>query len=457
VTPPLRHNRVFAEGRKLLEGAFRLDHSTSVPDLGSLFERAGDKPLQRLKRDLAQAYGMAWSFPSTHGTTMLNVLALLTACPPGGRVLVNRDAHVSVAAALIHGDFQPVFLTPPYDDALGLSFGPTASDVRDLLARERVDCVFLTSPNYFGVVGELSDAIAAAHERGLPVVVDAAHAPHFRFCDRLPAGAEECGADFVTQSTHKVASTLSQGSLLLVRQAADLERLYEQINALGLVSTSFSYPILASIELGVRQLIEEGNYLWGATLARAASLRDACARLPGVRVLSDGDVGRAGFTALDATRITLDVAATGLTGFEVERRLHRERIYPEMATYRHLLFLLTPGTSDADLYTLVSALRRCLPATACGPRLRDFGRTPQARRALAPRAAHFATKRRVRVREAAGQVSGETIATYPPGVPVVMAGEVLDADVLEYLEEVHGAGAVLKGASDPDFATIKVI
>lgn len=161
----LRHGRVFAAGRDLLDGACRLDHSTSVPDLGSLFERAGDKPLQRLKRDLAEAYGMAWSFPSTHGTTMLNVLALLTACPPGGRVLVNRDAHVSMSAALIHGDFQPVFLTPEYDDQLGLSLGPTAQGVRDLLARERVDCVFLTSPNYFGLVGELPEAIAAGDTR----------------------------------------------------------------------------------------------------------------------------------------------------------------------------------------------------------------------------------------------------------------------------------------------------
>ncbi len=457
MTSLLRHDRVFAAGRDLLDGAFRLDHSTSVPDLGSLFERAGDKPLQRLKRDLAEAYGMAWSFPSTHGTTMLNVLALLTACPPGGRVLVNRDSHVSVSAALIHGDFQPVFLTPQYDDQLGLSLGPTAEGVGELLARERVDCVFLTSPNYFGLVGELPEAIAVAHDQGLPVVVDAAHAPHFRFCRGLPAGAEECGADLVTQSTHKVASALSQGSLLLVRHESYLEKLYEQINALGLVSTSFSYPILASIELGVRQLMEEGEYLWGETLARAASLREACGALPGVRVLSDADAGRPGFRTYDATRVTLDVAGTGLTGFEVERRLHRERIFPEMATYRHLLFLLTPGTSDADLYTLIRTLRACLPTTSSGPRLRDFGQAPAVRRALTPRAAHFATKRRVAVREAARQVSGETIATYPPGVPVVMAGEVLEADVLEYLQEVHRAGAILKGASDPTFSTIKVI
>ena len=101
----LPEQAVLAEGARLLRGAFQLDQSTSVTDLGSLFVPTGDRPVQRLKKNLAEAYGMAWSFPSTHGTTMLNILAMLTACPAGGRVLVNRDAHSSVTAALIHAIF----------------------------------------------------------------------------------------------------------------------------------------------------------------------------------------------------------------------------------------------------------------------------------------------------------------------------------------------------------------
>ena len=77
----------FSKARRLLQGAFQLDHSTSIGDLGSLFVWHGDKPVQQLKRHLADAYGAVWSFPSTHGTTILNILALLTACPAGGRVL----------------------------------------------------------------------------------------------------------------------------------------------------------------------------------------------------------------------------------------------------------------------------------------------------------------------------------------------------------------------------------
>jgi arginine decarboxylase len=454
---PLSRDRSVLEGTRLLQGAFQLDNSTSVGELGSLFVWQGDKPVQQLKRQLADAYGAVWSFPSTHGTTILNVLALLTACPPGGRVLINRDAHTSATAALIQGGLHPVYLIPDYDAELDVSLGPTLAGFKKVLDREQLDCVFLTSPNYFGMVGELAPIIALAQERGLPVVVDAAHAPHFHFCRALPTGAEDLGADLVAQSTHKVASALSQGSLLLINNPSFIDPLYEHVNELGLVSTSFSYPILASIELGVRQLVEEGNAIWTETISRADAFRDVCRRLPGVTCFGREQAMKPGFSDLDPTRVTLNVGATGLTGFEFERRLNAERIYPEMATLQHVLFLLTPGTSDDDLQRVLRALTRIsnerhpiTRATAPVP-------PPVPEMAVPPRVAKFSPKRAVPLRAAVGRVSGETVATYPPGAPVIAAGEVVSLEVVEYLRCMKDSGAVLKGASDLSFETLKVL
>jgi arginine decarboxylase len=453
---PLPQNRIFREGMRLLEGAFRLDHSTSVNELGSLFVYDGDKPLQRLKRQLADAYGAAWSFPSTHGTSILNILALLSACPPGGRVLVNRDAHSSVTAAMIHGGFHPTYLAPAYDAELGLPLGPTLAAVTEALDRERIDCVFLTSPNYFGIVGEIAEIVALAHARGLPVVVDAAHAPHFHFCKGLPAGAEDLGADYVTQSTHKVATALSQGSLLLLADEEYIEALYENVNQLGIVSTSFSYPILASIELGVRQLVDDGEAMWSQTIEQAESFREASRRLPGVTCFGDEQASTPGFTDFDRTRITLNVAETGLTGFDVERRLNQERIYPEMATLQHVLFLMTPGTTDADVRALWQSVKGIVQG---GNRRRVTVSPPPPLPELAviPRVAKFSAKCVVPLTAAVGRISGETVATYPPGAPIITAGEVVSADVVEYLRCMKRHGAVLKGASDPSFDTLKVL
>lgn len=457
IAAPRPDGWTFAEGTRLLKGAFQLDHSTSVSELGSLFVPTGDQPVQRMKRRLADAYGVAWSFPSTHGTTALNILSLLSACRPEGRVLVSRDAHSSVIAAMVHGGFEPVYVVPGYDARLGVSLGPTVAAFREMLDREAIDCVCLTSPNYFGIVGELGEIVALAHARGLPVVVDAAHAPHFHFCSGLPIAAEDVGADYVAQSTHKVATALSQGSLLLLNDASRIESLYEQVNELGLVSTSFSYPILASLELGVRQLVHEGERIWSQTIDRAESFRSDCRTLPGIACFGREEATQPGFLDLDRTRVTIDVRNTGLSGFEVARRLGHHGIYPEMATLQHVLFLFTPGTRDQDLEQLFGVLKEAIEHEATSRPVTILPPPPLPERGCLPRVARFSPKHVVPVEAAIGSVSGETIATYPPGVPIITAGERVSAEVVEYLRHMRHHGSVLKGASDPRFDTIKVL
>ena len=275
--------------------------------------------------------------------------------------------------------------------------------------------MFLTSPNYFGIVGDIAGIIELAHARGIPVVVDAAHAPHFHFCAALPVGAEDLGADLVAQSTHKVATALSQGSLLLLNNPVFIDALYEHVNDLGFVSTSFSYPILASLELGVQQLVEEGEEIWRRTVERAERFRRDLAVLSNITCFGRERVSSPGFHDLDSTRITLDVSRTGLTGFDVERQLNREWIYPEMATLRHLLFLLTPGTTEGDLERLFASLARIDRAGDTRPP-RSFPLPPPVPpMAVIPRTAKYSQKRAVPLRDAVGRVSGETISAYPPG------------------------------------------
>jgi len=243
----MSNNPLFGQELEFLRPALQLDQSTSVVELGSLFEWQDDKPLQRLKRQLADAYDVFWSFPSTNGTTILNILAMLSACPTGGNILVNRDAHSSVTAAMIHSGTRPTYFLPEYDSELGLFLGPTLASFKKAFSNGPIDCVFLTSPNYFGIVGDLAEIVCLARECEVPVIVDAAHGPHFHFCRALPEAAEDLGADLISQSTHKVGSALSQGSLLLINNENFVAPLYEHVNDLGLVRTSFSYPILASL------------------------------------------------------------------------------------------------------------------------------------------------------------------------------------------------------------------
>lgn len=442
----------------LLRGAFLLDHSVSVTELGSLFERHGDTPVQQLKRNVADAYGVAWSFPASCGTSPLNVLALLAVAPSGGTVAINRDCHVSIHAALVHGGYRPVYFRPPLHPVLGLPLGPAAREVEFLLAAHPdVACVVLTYPNYFGIAGECGAIIDAAHQRGLPVIVDAAHGAPLHFCSGLPAAAEDLGADIVLQSTHKSMGALSQGSVALFQSDSYLERFYDAVTHLGLVSTSFSYPTLSSIELAVAQHQLEGEETWQQTIEQAERFRTLAWDIEGISTFGAEAAGVPGFWDLDRTRVTLDVSRTGMTGYEFERQLAEAQVYPEMATFQHVLFLFSPGTRPEDTNYLLAAIERVADAgDGAAP---AFHREPPALPALilTPREAYYAAKRTVDASSAAGAISAETIAPYPPGSAVVVAGEMLEAETIEYLREVRASGAVLYGASDPELRRIRIV
>jgi arginine/lysine/ornithine decarboxylase len=61
------------------------------------------------------------------------------------------------------------------------------------------------------------------------------------------------------------------------------------------------------------------------------------------------------------------------------------------------------------------------------------------------------------VEQAVGRISCESIASYPPGVPALLPGERITAEVVDYLRALAASGARLHGASDPVFQTVNVL
>jgi ornithine decarboxylase len=262
----------------------------------------------------------------------------------------------------------------------------------------------------------------------------------------------------VTQSTHKTCAALSQGSVALFNDEKLLPRFYETVNNLGFVSTSFSYVILASVVMGVLQLHDHGRDLLDRALNLAGEVRRQINEIEGLACFG-AEARQDGFIGFDPLRVTVDVSRLGLTGFAVEQRLIDEfRIYPEMATLRHVLFLFTmadraPGSCRviAALHQLAQRCRLITPRPVLPP-------PPAPPQALPPRPVFYhRCKRRLPVGHSLGSISAETIACYPPGSAVIVAGETVTVEVLEFLTEIRRRGGVLKGASDPTFKTIQII
>jgi arginine decarboxylase len=417
--------------------------------------------LRRAEAALARAWGGDFARLSVHGSTLANQAALLALARPGGSLVVSRAAHKSVLAGLVLSGLDPVWVVPEMHDERGIVLTQSAQRVAAALAAaERPCAVFVVEPSYAGVLSDVPALAGAAHDAGVPLVVDQAWAAHFGFHPALPPGALAQDADVLITSLHKTLAAFSQGAALVARtgERADAGRLATAFD--GLATTSPSATIQASVDRARAQMQSEGRELLERALVLAAGLRAELAELPGVAVLDASWLRGAGVGGWDPLKLVLDVTASGCDGRELARALRREGVQLAMADPGHLVALLSIGDDEATHRRLVRSLRRALERGTAAPPPplpppRWDGRLPE--RAMTPREAFFLPSRTLSAARADGEISAETIASYPPGIAEVAPGERLDRELLDHLRELGGAGVRLVGCADQTLRTVRVV
>lgn len=425
-------------------------------------------PYERAERLAAEAYGAERCWFLTNGATQGNHALCLALAGPGRRVLVQRNSHASLIDGLVLSGGLPRFVAPEYDPELGIAHGVTPQSLSHALAGGDCDAVFIVSPTYHGMAADIARCAEVAHAAGVPLVVDCAWGAHFGFHAALPDSPLMLGADVMLASTHKTVGSLTQSAMLLVASSARVDT-GAIARAIRLVrSTSPSALLMVSLDAARRQLAVHGELLLDRTLRAAARARAAIEEIPGCAVVGQQWVGRPGIAGWDPLRIVIDVRGTGLSGYQVATAMRASYdVHLELATHATVVLVLGIGQPveplDRVAHDLAETVRRVstasVPAgTEAGNRvlsgtLATVGTEP----AVTPRDAFLGRSEAVPVDEAVGRISTEAIAGYPPGVPTLLPGELVTAEVVGYLRALVAAGARLHGAADPSFATLRVL
>jgi lysine decarboxylase len=410
----------------------------------------------------ADLYGAGRTWFLHNGATQGNHALCLALAPLGATVVVQRNSHGSVVDGLVLSGGVPSWVAPAYEAELGMAHGVTPEELDAALEGcPQARAVFVVSPTYYGMAADVAALADVAHARDVTLVVDQSWGPHFGFHPGVPASSLAQGADAMITSTHKIVGSLTQSAMLHVAAdgRVDPERLGRTVRLVS--STSPSSLLLASLDSARRQLAIHGQDLMEHTLAAAARAREAIDAIAGCHVVGEELVGHAGVAAWDPMRIVIDVRATGCTGYEVADQLRRgSDVHVELAT--HATIVLVLGIRQPvealdrfahDLAAELELIRK--PGTASAILQPPAALLPDV--VVAPREAFLGEAERLDVDTAVGRVSAESIAGYPPGIPALLPGERITAEVVAYLRELHAAGARLHGASDPEFHTITVL
>ena len=429
---------------------------SDTPLYGGLDEiKLTNQTLREAEGLAAKLWGADYARFSTGGSTHANQAIIFALGKPGDKVAVSRTAHRSVLSALVLAGLEPIWMSPDIDGATGVPIGIGIAELKKALTENPI-AVLLTEPGYLGTISDLPALIEAAHEKKIPVILDAAWGGHFGFHPQLPRHVFQLGADALITSTHKALPGYSASALLLARteflSAERLEQSFETTH-----TTSPAGAPLASID-GVRALLQtRGEELIGKLLENIQAFKESVQAefaLPIFLYPSDFPSGR-----FDPTKIVLRVQQLGASGVDIEEDLQAAGIRVEMADRDTIVFLGTIADSREDFLHLADVLipilkrrqeQRRESATAL-----SWSVTPQKK--ISMREAYFAKTEMVNAADALGRVSADLIAPYPPGVAVVAPGEVLTQQIIEGLASSRAAGVRIAYATDSTLAQYRVV
>ncbi len=408
----------------------------------------------------ADAFGADHTFFSVQGTSGAIMTMILTVCSPGDKIIVPRNVHKSIMSAIIFAGARPIFISPVMDTKLGIAHGVTTNAIRRALEKHPdAKAVLVINPTYYGISTNLKEIVDLSHSYDIPVLVDEAHGVHIHFHDNLPLSAMQAGADLAATSVHKLGGSLTQSSVLNVRGNRVSPARVQSIISM-LTTTSTSYILLASLDTARKQLALHGKELAEKAIQRANRARVEINQIRGLYCFGEDILGGEATYDYDPTKLTIHILKLGINGYEAELWLREHyNIEIELSDMYNILCIISPGDTEESIDTLITALRelsdRHIEHDQSTEVVVKIPEIPHL--SLSPRDAFYAETEIVEFTKAAGRIIAEFIFVYPPGIPILLPGEVITQDNIDYIVEHLEVGLPVQGPEDKTMRYVKVI
>ncbi|MEX2104357.1 MAG: aminotransferase class I/II-fold pyridoxal phosphate-dependent enzyme, partial [Bacilli bacterium] len=269
----------------------------------------------------AEAFGADYTFFSVQGTSGAIMTMVMSVCGPGDKIIVPRNVHKSIMSAIIFSGAEPIFIHPVVDKRIGIHHGITVKDVRKTLANHPdAKGLLVINPTYFGIAANLSEIVEVCHSYNVPVLVDEAHGVHIHFHDEMPLSAMQAGADMAATSVHKLGGSLTQSSVLNVREGLVNPHRVQSIISM-LTTTSTSYILLASLDTARRNLVMNGKEMVEHSIRLANYARKTINNISGLYCVGQEILGTEATYDFDPTKLIIHVKDLVITGHDVEKWL----------------------------------------------------------------------------------------------------------------------------------------
>ena len=405
----------------------------------------------------ADAFGAAHAFLMIGGTTSSVQTMILSTCKAGDKIILPRNVHKSAINALVLCGAIPIYIEMSVDPKIGIALGLENDRVAQTI-KEHPDAkaILINNPTYYGICSDLRGLTEMAHEVGMLVLVDEAHGAHLHFTDKLPISAMDAGADMAAVSMHKSGGSLTQSSILLIGEQMNPEYVRQIINLTQ--STSASYLLMASLDVSRRNLALRGKESFEKVIELSEYARREINAIGGYYAYSKELIDGVSVCDFDVTKLSVYTQGIGLTGIEVYDLLRDEYdIQIEFGDIGNILAYISIGDRIQDIERLVGALADIKRLYSRDGKDLIAGEYIQPELVLSPQEAFYSERKSLTLDDSVGQVCGEFVMCYPPGIPILAPGERITREIVDYIQFAKERGCSLQGTEDPEVNHINVI
>lgn len=392
-------------------------------------------------RRAARLWGAKGAHILINGSTC-GILAAIRAYAGHDRgVVMARNCHKSVYNACELCRLSPTYIYPQTDGDSGICGSITPAQVdRALSDAPDARLVVLTSPTYEGIVSDIAGIAAVVHARGALLLVDAAHGAHLGMGD-FAAHPVTLGADIAVCSLHKTLPAPTQTALALVGKACPDPMAFAAQLAV-FETSSPSYILMEQAARCIRLMEKEGDALAADWSRRLADFSCAVQSMRHFRLYFQQELP-ACVWGHDASKLIIGTRGTTLSGHALAETLREQyKIEIEMAASDYVIAMTSLADTDEGFARLARALCEIDARTEASESASDVA-FPQPHAVYAPWQTADLFHLCVPIACADGYVSAEYVWAYPPGIPLVVPGEMIDGEMLAAFARLQACGTEL--------------
>ena len=397
------------------------------------------------------------SFFLINGTTSGIIAMIMATCKANDRIILPRNVHKSIVNGLILSGATPIYIMPHLDTELEIANQPSVEEyIKAMQKFPSAKAIFVINPTYFGAVTDLKRLVEEAHSRGMAVLVDEAHGAHYYFDQNGPISAMDAGADVSSVSFHKTGGSLTQSSVLLLKSKIinklDIQKALNVLN-----TTSPSTLLLASLDAARQHVALHGEQEMIKVHELSSYVREQINKINGFISCGKEHFITRGCYDYDDTKLVIKLDHLDINGFDLYKLLKTKfDIQMELAETYVVLGILAIGTKKNHLSKLIEALKQIskehYKKDIDYPRHAFSVDFPF--QLTRPRSAYHAPGKKLLLEDADNQISKESIMIYPPGIPLIVPGEVFTKELIERIKEYKKSNVTILSDYGADYVSV---